>query len=321
MKPPVVDGPIAVFAGARAPVAGLAWHGDSHLVMATSLESGYRIAEVDSPTTISTVALPAKVRSLGLLAGDRYAAICDDALLRVGELASGALIASTPVSTATYCLAASRDRERLYWAGIEVGHDRFAMAWSLATPPVMAFDQVHTFEPHACFAEGSREEIWTFLEWDVVIFDGRSGRLIAHHEQSRSECVGDGFVSLDGTHAIGLVCWLNRDDEPIWPRLRCWDPASGEIRWQVFEVHHGVVEPAPDKRWFVHAGRTDVTLYTSDDGCRMGQLTLDPVHGWVQTLRVSPDGRRLAVGTERGVVLVYDVPPLVKERRPAQRSG
>src|SRR5262249_43835032 len=154
---------------------GLDWLGDRRLVIASRGEAGFRLVEIEPPATVRAMRLPCGIERLCVLAGDRFAAIGDDDILRVCELGSGAVIASVQIEKWIYALLPSRDGRRLHWAGFSAAHDRRARSWSIEAPPVLVFEGLHAFEHQACLAEGARDEIWVFLEWDVVIFDGRSG--------------------------------------------------------------------------------------------------------------------------------------------------
>jgi WD40 repeat protein len=106
---------------------------------------------------------------------------------------------------------------------------------------------------------------------------------------------------------VAVVSSLNRDEQPIWPRLRKWNVESHEVLWEVRVGTRGPLVVAPNERWFAHADWDEVVIYSTRSGEVLGVLSLELPKRRISRLSLSPNNRRLALGTSDGQVIVYDL--------------
>jgi len=65
---------------------------------------------------------------------------------------------------------------------------------------------------------------------------------------------------------------------------------------------------AAGARWLVYGHRCHAARVEISSGRQLGATEIEPAHGAIVALAISPDDRLLAIGTETGAVLVANVP-------------
>ncbi|MCY1073822.1 WD40 repeat domain-containing protein [Archangium lansingense] len=277
--------------------------------------------DVETAQAVSRIKIAKGVNLARLFpTGDRLAATFDDMTVRVYELASGEKSASAHQTGRTVALAVSPDAARVYWAGFF--GDAVLWSWIPGENPKPLLKEVFTFEKR-CGLSLSRDgaELWCFFEWDLVGFDTQTGAELARFRGSRSEDLGDGFVLSSERCAVAVVSVLNRDDEPVRPRLRKWNLESGRTLW-----NSGIMRISPDgslltmarsERWLASASKDGVTFHSMRSGRAFGVLPFEVPGAGISCLSLSPNDRFLAVGTSNGDLIVYDLGDSIHESRVA----
>ncbi|MCY1023789.1 WD40 repeat domain-containing protein [Pyxidicoccus sp. MSG2] len=314
-----LHGPSTKLTGHSTHIIAAEWSEDSsRLVSAASNDSTVRVWDVEAARTVSKLDIAKGVNNVRLSpTGDRLVATFDDKVARVYALTSGGELASARQGARTQALEVAPDGE-VYWAGFGAGDD-VVWSWRPGEEPKPLLNGIHTFEPH-CGLSFSRDgtELWCFFEWDLVGFDTRTGAELARFKGDRDVALGTGFVLPPRRCAVAVKSHLNRDDEPVRPRLYKWDLESGRHDWssEILRFGHGVrplLAMARSTRWLATLGDDGVTLHSSRSGRVLGVLPCE-VSAWdISCLSVSPDERFVAVGTANGDLVVHDVGDAVIE--------
>ncbi|WNG57702.1 hypothetical protein F0U59_25285 [Archangium gephyra] len=294
------------------------WSADStRLVSVAQGDRTVQVWDVGAARAVSNCGIEKGVDSARLFpTGDRLAAAFDDKTVRVYELASGAQIASARQTGRTVALAVSPDAAQVYWAGFF--GDAVLWSWSPGEDPKPLLKEVSTFEKRCCLAF-SRDgaELWCFFEWDLMGFDTRTGAELARFPGSRSEDLGEGFILSSERCAVAVVSVLNRDDDPVRPRLRKWNLESGMSLWGSGILRMSAEEAlwvmARSERWLASVGRDGVTFHSVRSGRALGVLPLEVPGEDISCLSLSPNDRFLAVGTSKGGLLIYDLGDSIHE--------
>ncbi|WP_241759367.1 WD40 repeat domain-containing protein [Pyxidicoccus parkwayensis] len=244
-------------------------------------------------------------------AGDRLVATFDDEVARVYALTSGRELASARQRARTKALEVGPNDE-VYWAGFGAGGD-VVWSWSPGGEPKPLLNGIDSFEPH-CGLALSRDgtELWCFFEWDLMGFDTRTGAELARFKMDRDVALGTGFVVPPGRCAVAVKSHLNRDDDPVRPRLYKWDLESGRHDWgsEILRYGHGwrpLLAMARSTRWLATVGEDGVLLLSNRSGRVLGMLPCEAHASDISCLSVSPDERFVAVGTSNGALVVHDV--------------
>jgi WD40 repeat protein len=100
-------------------------------------------------------------------------------------------------------------------------------------------------------------------------------------------------------------------------RVRFWDLRRDQLKPLVLNQYDEVWDVAfsPDSSWFVMSGNPNAEVHDTRTGALLHEL---PMSALVSCVKVSPDGRRIAVSTEGGLLRVWDsasgapITPLVR---------
>ncbi|WP_233262323.1 hypothetical protein [Vitiosangium sp. GDMCC 1.1324] len=273
--------------------------------------------DIETTPTVSGIKIAKGVDFARLFpTGDRLVATFDDRTVLVYELASGAAIASASQAARTRALVVSPDPVRVYWAGF--GSDTVVWSWSPGENPRPLLKDIHTFEPrgHLSLSRGGTE-LWCFFEWDLVGFDTRTGAELLHSHGSRSQDLGDGVVLSSERCVVAVVSVLNRDDEPVRPRLYKRNLESGETLWRTEILNSWRYEPlltvARNERWLATVGKEGVTFRSVLSGRVLGILPIEVPEEDISCLSLSPDDRLLAMGISNGDLIVHDLGDSIHE--------
>lgn len=284
----------------------------SRLVSAAWKDPTVRVWDVEAARTVSTLKIAEGVNAARLFpTGDRLAATFDDKVIRVYELASGNELASARQMLNPRALAVSPGGG-VYLAGFGDG-TTVVWSWIPGEDPKPLLKDIHSFEPDCSlsFARGW-EELWCFFEWDLVGFDTRTGAELARFRGHRDVALGEGFVFSPERCAVAVKAHLNRDDDPVRPRLYKWNLDSGVHFWGTEILRHPygdrpLLTMARSERWVASVGKGGVMFHSLHSGRELGMLPFEVPAGTISCLSLSPNDRLLAVGASNGELVVYDL--------------
>ncbi|MCP3063601.1 hypothetical protein LXT21_32980 [Myxococcus sp. K38C18041901] len=299
--------------GHSTPILAADWLPDSsRLVSAAAEDSTVRVWDVATSRTVSTLTVAEGLNKVRLFpSGDLLAATFEDKVARVYALGSGRVLESAPLAARPMALVVSPDGA-VYWAGSATRGD-VVWSWTPGSTPKPLLKDVHAFEP-SCGLSLSDDgtKLWCFFEWDLVVLDARTGQELSRFKGDRDVAIGPGFVLPTGPRVVGVKSPLNRDDDPVRPRLYRWDHETGRADWisEILSYGHGqgtVLAMARSTRWLATGGREGVTLVSSRSGRVLGVLPCEGSAWDVSCLSVSPNDRFVAVGTSKGDLVVHDL--------------
>ncbi len=145
------------------------------------------------------------------------------------------------------------------------------------------------------FLDGHRRLLVATTDGMVQQFDLETGQSLPDRIEHSGQ-VNAAIVSPDGaTLATASV--------DGW--VRFWDLRVRRSEPQVIQRTNVVWDLAfsPDARWLVVAGDTSAAILDAQNGATRHEL---PMGGLVSRVAVSPDGRRVATSTERGMLRIWD---------------
>ncbi|AKQ68229.1 WD-repeat protein [Myxococcus hansupus] len=299
--------------GHSTPILAADWLEDSsRLVSGAAKDSTVRVWDVAAERTASTLTVAEGLNKVRLFpAGDLLAATFEDKVARVYALDSGRVVESAPLTARPRALVVSPEGA-VYWAGYAANGD-VVWSWTPGSAPKPLLKDIHTFEP-TCGLSLSDDgtKLWCFFEWDLVVFDTRTGQELSRFKGERDVAIGPSFVLPTGPRVVGVKSHLNRDDDPVRPRLYRWDHETGGADWnsEILGLGHGqetLLAMARSTRWLAAVGSEGVTLVSSRSGRVLGVLPCEVPPWDVSCLSVSPNDRFVAVGTSRGDLVVYDL--------------
>lgn len=222
--------------------------------------------------------------------------------LCVYDATSGAIHARATIPGTIYDLAAAADGTSLY-ACTRVP-DWSLWRWRLDAESEALVEGITQFEYDASLAvarDGSA--VWAFFEWDVLRV-GRGAREAERVHRDRGRCFGPGVALAGGDEVIEKRWRLNHDDEPVSAEVIRWTPQTDARRWGQPEAGDGPIALTFDERLVAVASFDRVTCYATADGRVTGSWRIPK--GKVLAMAFSPDDARLAVGTNRGDVAVFE---------------
>ncbi|MFP2927989.1 WD40 repeat domain-containing protein [Pyxidicoccus sp. 3LG] len=310
-------------AGHTTPILAADWLADSsRLVSAASEDSTVRVWDVEAARTVSTLTVAKGVNKVRLFpTGGLLAATFDDEVARVYALDSGRVLESARLTARPKALEVSPDGG-VYWAGFATNGD-VVWSWTPGSTPKPLLTDIHTFEPHCGLSfSDDGTKLWCFFEWDLVGLDAGTGQELARFKGERDVAIGPGFVLPTGTRVVGVKSRLNRDDEPVRPRLYRWNLETGRADWssEILRYGHGgepLLAMSRSRRWLATGGPEGVVLLSARSGRVLGVLPCE-VPAWdISCLSVSPNDRFLAVGTSTGDLVVHDLGDVDLEPRVA----
>ncbi|MCP3105253.1 hypothetical protein LZ198_40935 [Myxococcus sp. K15C18031901] len=299
--------------GHSTPILAADWLADSsRLVSAAAADSTVRVWDVAAARTVSTLTVAEGLDKVRLFpTGDLLAAIFEDNVARVYTLDSGRMLASAPLTAYPTALVVSPDGV-VYWAGHAANGD-VVWSWTPGSTPKPLLKDIHTFEPtRGLSLSEDGTKLWCFFEWDLVVLDARTGQELSRFKGERDIAIGPGFVLPTGPRVVGVKSLLNRDDEPVRPRLYRWDHETGGGGWssEILGYGHGyepVLAMARSTRWLAASGPEGVILVSSRSGRVLGGLPCQVRPSDISCLSVSPNDRFVAVGTSKGDLIVHDL--------------
>ncbi|MBJ6765981.1 hypothetical protein JGU66_34955 [Myxococcaceae bacterium JPH2] len=308
-----LHGPSTKLKGHSTPILAADWLEDSsRIVSAAAADSTVRVWDVAAARTVSTLTVAEGLNKVRLFpTGDLLAATFEDKVARVYALDSGRGLESAPLTARPKALVVSADGV-MYWAG-HVTHGDGVWAWTPGSTPKLLLKDIDTFEPTCGLSlcdDGTK--LWCFFEWDLVVLDAWTGQELSRFKGERGVAIGPGFVLPTGPRVVGVKSRLNRDDEPVRPRLYRWDHETGRHDWdsEILRCGHGqeaLLAMARSTRWLVASGAEGVTLISSRSGRVLGVLPFEVPPWEVSCLSVSPNDRFVAVGTSKGDLVVHDL--------------
>ena len=149
-------------------------------------------------------------------------------------------------------------------------------------------------------------EAFVFQGATLRVVDARTGE--RHRQQSLPNLYTftSAVLLADGVTALIGVRYYDRSMYDGWSECWLWDTESGAARWRA-RADAACLMLSPDERWFAHETYTSVTFRSVRDGRELDAIRVDHNGDSVSCAALSPDGRRLAVGTHQGYVLLYAV--------------
>jgi hypothetical protein len=156
----------------------------------------------------------------------------------------------------------------------------------------------------AIFLTPEGDRLWVFVDHSVVEYEAHTGRELSCFRIPYGSHCESGVVLRDGQTLLGSVIWLDQTGYDYECYLRRWSGVTGRVEW---EKRIGLFEEevilSSDERWLLRKCYEDLVLHDVESGEAIDtvSLALDSL----VSLSLSPDERRLAVGTDRGVVLIF----------------
>lgn len=282
----------------------------SRLVSTAWKDRTVRVWDVEAARTVSTLEIAKDVNKARLFpTGDRLAATFDDQVVRIYELESGKELSRARQRLHPRALCVSPGGG-VYWAGWG-SDDTVVWSWLPDEAPKPLLRKIQSFESE-CSLSLARdgEELWCFFEWDLVGFDTRTGAEIARFHGDRDVALGEGFVLSPERCAVAVKAMLNRDDDPVRPRIYKWNLDSGMHEWGTEILGHPygdkpLLTMARSQRWVASVGKGGVMFHSLRSGRALGLLPFEAPEATLSCLSVSPDDDLLAVGASNGDLVVY----------------
>jgi WD40 repeat protein len=268
--------------------------GDDGFSRVWEVATGAEQARWPASQVISTTFLPDGRR---VLVADGHG------LTKLSDVVTGAPVWSIPARAPRAPAQLSPDGSRIATIGATDGLSLFEAAtgrplWSV--PRRATGERVLAFTPDGRFLLSQDEKLRLGL-WSAA--DGRFVRRLGDRQN-----LGQVVPSADGKRALAAG-----------NGLYVLDLVTGKVLRTLEKDWNGPIALTPDGS-AVFTGEQDrtVRLRRLDDGADLGRIDLGGSRDRARALAVSPDGARLFVGTERGVVLVF---ALTRPRGPAARTG
>jgi WD40 repeat protein len=112
----------------------------------------------------------------------------------------------------------------------------------------------------------------------------------------------------DGVTAIGNLSVL--DDSGYFPEaaVRRWDIETNKLKWNRPEAY-SQIHMSHDETWMVARGYQRFSLLSALKGKKLDEIDLHSLDDYITSTAMSSDDTMLAIGTDRGVILIYRVNP------------
>ncbi len=303
------------------PVQALTFTPDGRGVVSAASD-GVRVWDLDAGDTRWTLEPPAPVESLVVTPDGRtLVALCLGSSVLAWDLATGAerSRSRTPIYSECTPITVSPDARYVLWATPRLlfawddsRRDATLWAWDLSSrDPVEVLGRsiarggalhvgVTRDGSHAVLFTGARP-------WKVDLSKLR--RVGRGRVPGRGRLVG---ADLDGDVAVGL--WALGNEEESYERMVCelnlWDVEAGSTLGRPMRVENARLIPACHGGPVVVAvgradGRDGVELIEARTRDVVGVVDLGPMNDRATQVVVAPDGGRVAVGSDRGVVRVF----------------
>lgn len=296
-------------------VQALTFSADGRLVVSAA-DDGIRVWGLDDGGVRWTLEPPSAVDSLVVTPdGRRLVALCGGSEVVAWDLATGAERSHVTTLGPCTALSVSPDARYVLWASpaLEAWSDgpraTTLWAWDLSRRDAVALVG-HAYARgealHVGVTRDARRAVVFTGERPWIVDLSRLRRMARGRVPGRGRLVG---ADLDGDIAVGL--W-SLDDEATAFEWNTWQPETGTTLDRPRRVGAAALLPS------CHGGPVAILLWRAEarqafeliDGRTREEIVavdLRPMNDLATRVVVSPDGRRVAVGTDRGRVLVCRV--------------
>ena len=284
----------------------LAWLNADSLLSCADQDQQLRLWSASSGETTSIIELPASSQQNLLTAPDgKSFYMRRDHEVQQHETSSGALLCRYQAPERISQLLLSEDGARLFaLAGYkllswEVGHE--APRWSVSTKQRERF---------LGSALGRSRALWTYSADKLSQYESSTGKVKQEYPIQYEHNMRCATLTRDERWVISFVSYLDKKGYYYQDLLRCWrlDDTSKQWEYYLADTTLEQLDLAPGGSWFI-AWDTDngLTLRSTKTGRSFAGLSLDKLNDTLTCFAISPDEEHLAVGTARGVILLFDI--------------
>jgi WD40 repeat protein len=300
--------------GHASEITGLSWLSPSQLLSTATLDQQVRLWDTRSGETSWMAELPKNAKKLVLAPDGRsFCVAYDSGQIEQRDLELGSRLFSCQVERgAPSALAFSPDGSLLFAA---TGTDSRATenilyAWetgqSDSTPLWIITGNLYN-SPKDLSLTQNNQYLWVFSSGAANRYQARTGRSTMRSSTAYPESIERASLLSDGMTAIGFIDVL--DDSGYYSNtfLRRWDLDSGKIEWSTTEHIATPLLISRDETWAIRARFDAIYLHSLSEGKRFDELALKALNDSISCIALSPDEETLAVGTQRGLIFLYQV--------------
>jgi WD40 repeat protein len=201
----------------------------------------------------------------------------------------------------------SADGEQIY--GLSYGSGIFAWklgqakpSWSIERPPASAgWENIFQLS-----MSQQTQSIWAFTSSYVYQYKASTGEELQRYSIKYQRSLLRVALSFDESFLVGHISELDRGDYE--EKLICWKLDDPKERWSQRSDKVKEIYLSKTDRWFLYLSvEGNLHVCSINDGEVFESIGLHSIRDGISCFAVSPDDKRVAVGTERGLILVFEI--------------
>ena len=301
--------------GHTSKISGLSWINSKRLLSTSTLDPHVRVWDTDSGETSWMTELPKKhISRLAVSPDGQSFCVADgEGKIEHRDLEFGSLLGSYQAGRdAPHLLAFSLDGAFLF-AGVSAysyEQQKVLYAWKPGQPnsePLWSSTGSRLSAPKDLSFTQDNKRLWVFASNEASLYEMETGKLAMKGTAHYGDNIEHAAILRDGTTAIGFIQEL--DPSGYYPEtyFRRWNLETGKSAWSVRATITTPLLISRDETWAIRARFDELNLYWLDNGKTIDTLELAELHDTISCIALSPDDTRVAIGTERGIILVYQI--------------
>jgi WD40 repeat protein len=305
----------ALGGGHTSKISGLSWINSRRLLSTSTLDTRVRVWDTDSGETSWMTELPEDhVSKLALSPdGQSFCVAYREGRVEHRDLEFGVLLGSYQVGRkAPNLLTFSLDGALLFASVGDSGHaaETVLYAWRPGpnnSEPLWSKEGGRSSVPSDLSCTRDNKHLWVFASNEASLHEIETGKLAMKVVARYGDNIKHASILADGMTAIGFITELDVYGYRMSTYFRRWNLETGKIAWSVPANIAAPLLISRDEAWAIRARFDEITLYSLASGKTIDTLELAELHDTISYIALSPDDTQVAIGTARGVILVYQI--------------
>jgi WD40 repeat protein len=290
--------------GHTSKITGLSWLNSEKLLSIAEHDKQVRLWDTKAGQTTWLAELPKdKAGKLALSPdGKSFCVAYSDGFMEQRDLDFGSLLLSYRIETLPTAFTFSRGGAFLFASAKRAGVEAL-YAWEMGK------------KKPRWVATGGRLDLslskhdthlWAFSARQVTRYEVKTGKSDVSPMPSEYKILHAAALQ-DDIAAVGFVQVTDQDGGIIANWLCRWTLDTGSMVWSQRGDFTSPICVSPSEKWLLHFDSIHVFLHSLLGGSLLDRLYLGSLNDSISELALSPDEKTVAVGTSRGLILLYDL--------------